>query len=76
MHPSNAEIALIVYYRRQATILRASGDTPNAELYEKAAEAAEMKLLGLPAMQKPSNSPPGLNRPEAIPNNPAPVIGE
>tara|TARA_Y100000310_G_scaffold345865_1_gene471864 strand:- start:11117 stop:12736 length:1620 start_codon:yes stop_codon:yes gene_type:complete len=59
MHPTNAVIALIEYYRQQAAFLRNSaGDEESAKLYDMAAEAALAQLGGQQEQQQqpiPSN---------------------
>lgn len=69
LHPTNAVIALISYYRQQAAFLRSAGigDEESAKLYDLAADAA-MAQLGISEQpEQPALQPPGMGRPEAIP---------
>lgn len=76
LHPSNAVIALVQFYRRQAAFLRSQGvgDEESARLYDTAAEAALAQLGGAPE-QDAQGQVPGMNRPENIPLQGAPVPG-
>ena len=46
MHPSNAMIALVQYYRRQAAWLDKTGDRETAQLYNTVADATLAMLMG------------------------------
>ena len=72
MHPSNAVIALIQYYRKQSAYLDKIGDSQSARLYDLAADAA---VATLTPQQPVAGAAPGgrgeggfaMGRPEAIP---------
>ena len=68
LHPTNSIIALVQYYRQQATFLRSRdvGDEDSARLYDLAAEAA-MAQLGMSTEQPRPGRVPGMGRPEALP---------
>ena len=64
LHPTNATIALIQYYRQQAAYLDKVGDAESAKLYELAADAA---LATLQPQQPPAQAPapqPGQQMPQ------------
>ena len=66
MHPSNAVIALVQYYRRQADYLDSIGDSESAKLYRLSAEAALAQMA--PPEQPQPVAPRRIgNRPENIP---------
>ncbi|KKK82317.1 hypothetical protein LCGC14_2804620, partial [marine sediment metagenome] len=67
-HPSNALIALIMYYRKQAAYLQSPkvGDFESARLFELAADAALAELQGQGGQLPPGAAPPGF-RPEGLP---------
>ena len=57
-HPTNALIALIQYYRKQAAYLEKIGDSESAKLFDLAAEAALATLV--PAQQEGYGAPRSL----------------
>jgi len=60
LHPTNATIALIQYYRQQSAYLDKIGDAESARLYELAASAALATLQSQqPPAQAPVAAPPG-----------------
>lgn len=70
-HPSNAFIALVIAYRREADWLEANGDRESAKLYRMVADATEQSLGGTPAGRGgqtalPAERPTG-SRPEGLP---------
>ena len=67
LHPSNAVIALVQYYRQQAAYLRDIGDEEVAKLYDTAAEAAIAQLGATSQPPRQPAQPPGFGRPEALP---------
>ncbi|KKL57316.1 hypothetical protein LCGC14_2236620 [marine sediment metagenome] len=73
LHPTNALIALIQYYRMQAAYLEKIGDSESARLYDLAADAtmAELQASATPPQQPQlppgQGQPPGMGRPEAVP---------
>lgn len=66
MHPTNALIALITYYRQQSAFLRKQGDVDSALLYDMAEQAATA-LLQPQQPQPTGGAAPGMGRPEAVP---------
>jgi hypothetical protein len=70
LHPSNAMIALIQYYRQQAAYLRDKArDVEGAKLYELMADMALQSLMPQQPQGQP-NPNTGLARPEAVPQLP------
>lgn len=66
LHPSNAMIALIQCYRKQAAFLTDKGDAESARLYELMADVALQQLMPQPEEQAPA-------RPTARPGAPAQI---
>lgn len=71
LHPSNAMIALIQYYRRQAAYLANHGDIESSNLYNMMADLALQQLAPPPEQQAPATQPAGMARPEAVPQLPS-----
>lgn len=72
LHPTNAMIALVQYYKMQSAYLVKVGDDESARLYQLAAEAAEAQI-GATEQTQPANRVIG-NRTEGLPQLPqAPV---
>ncbi|KKN54551.1 hypothetical protein LCGC14_0591430 [marine sediment metagenome] len=68
MHPSNALIALIQYYRRQAAYLAKIGDSGTARLYESVADATLAMLTAeTQQQQQPEQVAMRAGRPETTP---------
>ncbi len=63
-HPTNAVIALVQYYRKQAIYLEKIGDSESAKLYELAAEAA-LATMGAGQGALGGGQPP--SEPSAVP---------
>ena len=70
LHPSNAMIALVQYYRKQAAYLAKNGrDMEGSKLYELMANMALQQLMPAPEEEAPAPTT-GLARPEAVPQLP------
>ena len=77
MHPSNAVIALVQYYRRQANYLEGIGDSESAKLYELAAESTLAQMAGPEAEQPLPGGPRQIgNRIENVPQIPERIPGQ
>ena len=74
MHPTNAIIALIQYYRQQAAYLEKMNDVESARLYDLAADAALALLAPPQPEQQPIPAPAGRGAPgmraEGVPQLP------
>ena len=66
MHPSNALIALVQYYRRQAAYIEKIGDRETAKLYNTVADATLAMLTAEQSREEPSARIPA-GRPETVP---------
>ena len=72
LHPSNAMIALVQYYRKQAAYLSKVGDAESARLYELMANMAMQQLVPPPSEEETAaRRTTGLARPEATPQLPS-----
>ncbi|MFA5353309.1 MAG: hypothetical protein WC291_03695 [Thermodesulfovibrionales bacterium] len=77
-NPVHAVIAFVVAAREEADLLRKSGNTRAAQLYEAAAQRAEAQITGTQVEEEARNNAIG-NRTEALPpegttSAPAPVV--
>lgn len=82
-HPSNAFIALVVAYKREADWLEQQGDQDSARLYRMVADATEAGLTGSQQQQqvgqplggRPEGLPPSLAEPPAAEGVPQLPVG-
>ena len=70
-HPSNALIALIQYYRRQAAWLSKTGDRETARLYDAVADATMAMLMAEQGREERPPARPVRGRPETVPQRTA-----
>lgn len=67
LHPSNAMIALIRHYEKQAAFLTKHGDTRGAQLFELMAQMVLQQLTPQEQEEQAGQRVAGMARPEALP---------